>query len=200
MADSSILSLAALLLQQKKEKKRLAQQNRRQRESSVREGAQKIVKAWESQLEGILTRREQTASRLRKQIDDEMQRIDAAMEEMQKTMSERTAQLQSLRNQLESMKRSMDGEASSAMVMQRCAGEMRKMQEKVNAEYARKLKLIQRKNGMKKRNEIQVNANWDVKGRNLCNSHSTHSQDTNNLLLFKIHCMFCLLGNMDWLG
>ena len=46
-------SSPALLLQQKKEKKRLVQQNRRQRANSVPEGAQKIVRAWEAQLEGF---------------------------------------------------------------------------------------------------------------------------------------------------
>lgn len=130
--------------------------NRRQRASSVREGAQKIVKAWEAQLQATLARREQTATKLRTQLEAEIQRVDATMGELQKTVSERSAQLQSLRSQLETLKRSLDGEATAATVMERCAGEMRKMQEKVDAEYARKLKLIQRKNGMKKRNEIQV--------------------------------------------
>ena len=46
-------SSPALLLQQKKEKKRPVQQNRRQRAISVREGAQKIIRAWEAQLEGF---------------------------------------------------------------------------------------------------------------------------------------------------
>ena len=72
-----------------------------------------------------------------------MKRIDVMMGEVQKSMNERTTQLQSLRNQLETLKRSLDGEASSAKVMERCSSEMKKMQEKVNAEYARKLKLIQ---------------------------------------------------------
>ena len=79
---------------------------------------------------------------------------------------ERTTQLQSLRNQMETLKRSLDGEAALAKVMDRCTIEMKKMQEKVNAEYARKLKLIQRKNGMKKRNEIQVGDEKGVECRN----------------------------------
>ena len=142
------------------------QQNRRQRANSVREGAQKIVRAWEAQLEGVLARREQTAAKLHAQLEAEMKRIDVMMGEVQKSMNERTTQLQSLRNQLETLKRSLDGEASSAKVMERCSSEMKKMQEKVNAEYARKLKLIQRKNGMKKRNEIQVGGEKGVECRN----------------------------------
>ena len=45
-------SCPALFLQQKKVKKRPVQQNRRQRAISVWEGTQKIVRAWEAQLEG----------------------------------------------------------------------------------------------------------------------------------------------------
>ena len=115
---------------------------------------------------GVLARREQTAAKLHAQLEAEMKRIDVMMGEMQRSMSERTTQLQSLRNQLETLKRSLDGEASSAKVMERCSSEMKKMQEKVNAEYARKLNLIQRKNGMKKRNEIQVGDEKGVECRN----------------------------------
>ena len=115
---------------------------------------------------GVLARREQTAAKLHAQLEAEMKRIDVMMGEMQRSMSERTTQLQSLRNQLEPLKRSLDGEASSAKVMERCSSGMQKMQEKVNAEYARKLNLIQRKNGMKKRNEIQVGDEKGVECRN----------------------------------
>ena len=115
---------------------------------------------------GVLARREQTAAKLHAQLEAEMKRIDVMMGEMQRSMSERTTQLQSLRNQLETLKRSLDGEASSAKVMERCSSEMKKMQEKVNAECARKLNLIQRKNGMKKRNEIQVGDEKGVECRN----------------------------------
>lgn len=155
-ASSPLLSLIALLIQQKKEKKRLVQQNRRQMEGSIRVGAQKILKASESQLQGIIAKKEQAASKLKHQLDHEMQVIDAKREEYEKEMNERLVQLQNLKEQLEEMNRSINFEATATAVLQQCNSEMKKMQEKVNTEYSRKMKIIQRKNGMKKRSEIQV--------------------------------------------
>ena len=163
-ASSPLLSLIALLIQQKKEKKRLVQQNRRQMEGSIRVGAQKILKASESQLQGIIAKKEQAATRLKHQLDHEMQVIDAKREEYEKEMNERLVQLQNLREQLEEMNRSINFEATATAVLQQCNSEMKKMQEKVNTEYSRKMKIIQRKNGMKKRSEIQVHLKGIYKG------------------------------------
>ena len=146
----------ALLMKQKKEKKKQMQQARSQLEGAVKEGCARIMKESEGRLETIQRKNDKRAEVLKGQLEEEMKMLAMKKQEFEKETREGFGRIQILQTQIAALQKEIEEGEESKRIVERCGVEMKKMQERLNAEYARKRNAIRKKSNTKKRNEIQV--------------------------------------------
>lgn len=149
-------SSVALMMKQKKEKKKQMQQARSQLEGAVKEGCARIMKESEGRLETIQRKNNKRAEVLKGQLEEEMKMLAMKKQEFEKETHEGFGRIQILQTQIAALQKEIEEGEESKRIVERCGVEMKKMQERLNAEYARKRNAIRKKSNTKKRNEIQV--------------------------------------------
>ena len=141
------------MMKQKKEKKKQMQQARSQLEGAVKEGCARIMKESEGRLETIQRKNDKRAEG---QLEEEMKMLAMKKQEFEKETREGFGRIQTLQTQIAALQKEIEEGEESKRIVERCGVEMKKMQERLNAEYARKRNAIRKKSNTKKRNEIQV--------------------------------------------
>ena len=154
-----VTSTIALLLKQQKEKKKQVQKAKSQLESSER-----ILKESEGRLEMIMRRNAKKATELREQLSGEMSRIATKKEEFEKETRDGLNRIQSIQSQIATLQKEITQAEESKRVVEKCNAEMKRMQERLNAEYMKKVSAIRKKSNTKKRSEIQVKASPFTEG------------------------------------
>lgn len=159
-----VTSTIALLLKQQKEKKKQVQKAKSQLEGAVKESSERILKESEGRLEMIMRRNAKKATELREQLSGEMSRIATKKEEFEKETRDGLNRIQSIQSQIATLQKEITQAEESKRVVEKCNAEMKRMQERLNAEYMKKVSAIRKKSNTKKRSEIQVKASPFTKG------------------------------------
>ena len=149
---------------QQKEKKKQVQKARSQLEGAVKESSERILKESEGRLEMIMRRNAKKATELREQLSGEMSRIATKKEEFEKETRDGLNRIQSIQSQIATLQKEITQAEESKRVVEKCNAEMKRMQERLNAEYMKKVSAIRKKSNTKKRSEIQVKASPFTKG------------------------------------
>ena len=93
-----------------------------------------------------------------------MSRIATKKEEFEKETRDGLNRIQSIQSQIATLQKEITQAEESKRVVEKCNAEMKRMQERLNAEYMKKVSAIRKKSNTKKRSEIQVKASPFTKG------------------------------------
>lgn len=148
--------ILAILLQQKKEKEKQLQQAKRQFDSTLRENADKICRSSQLQLESTIKLKQKELEQLQCSITTEFDSLQNKKSQFEQAVKDHFTKIQQLQGQVEEIKRSIHPDGLLQHTMERYNIEIQKINDKLNAEYKRKVRTIKKKNNQKKRSEIQV--------------------------------------------
>lgn len=125
-------------------------------EEGVRGGMEKLMQTSEERFQAILKTTQTESTQLLQTLKNEVSALQALRETFESESSERLHRIQSIEKKVLELQKGLEVDAASRTIVEKYKQEAKKLQEHVNAEYKKRVKMIQKKNSLKKRNEIQV--------------------------------------------
>ena len=122
----------------------------------MRGGMEKLMQTSEERFQAILKTTQTESTQLLQTLKNEVSALQALRETFESESSERLHRIQSIEKKVLELQKGLEVDAASRTIVEKYKQEAKKLQEHVNAEYKKRVKMIQKKNSLKKRNEIQV--------------------------------------------
>lgn len=122
----------------------------------MKDNSDKILHSTQLQLESILQTKKEEISKLKESIATEIHDFEKKRESYEKECQNHLVTIQQLQEQYSSINQSLDVDSLIQSSISKCTTEINKLNEKLIADYKRKVKTIKKKSTQKKRFEIQV--------------------------------------------
>lgn len=122
----------------------------------MRGGMEKLIQSSEERFQAILKTTHSESTQLLQTLKNEISALQTLRENFESESSERLHRIQSIEKKVNELQKGLEVDSTSRTIVEKYKQEAKKLQERVNAEYKKRVKLIQKKNSLKKRNEIQV--------------------------------------------
>ena len=122
----------------------------------MRGAIDKLLVATEDRLQTVVKTAQMESERLMQTLRSETQGLQSLRETFEKESGERVATILRLEKKMSELEKGTEVEAASRTIVDKYKQEAEKIQERATNEYKKKVRLIQKRSGIKKRNEIQV--------------------------------------------
>ena len=133
---------------------------------------EKLMQTSEDRFQAILKTTQTESTQLLQALKNEVSALQALRETFESESSERLHRIQSIEKKASELQKGLEVDAASRTIVEKYKQEAKKLQERVNAEYKKRVKMIQ-KNSLKKRNEIQV---AEEEKKSLVENDADHAQ------------------------
>lgn len=122
----------------------------------MRGAIDKLLVATEDRLQTVVKTAQAESERLMQSLKSETQSLQSLHETFEKESGERMTTILRLEKKLNELEKGTEVEAASRTIVEKYRQEAERIQERATNEYKKKVRTIQKRSGMKKRNEIQV--------------------------------------------